>query len=53
MGECEESFRFKYADIDNGAYDAGQNEVTSKKDVNKATNLVRGIFSPYLAIYSD
>lgn len=61
MGECEESFRFKYANVDNGAYDEGKPDkvkvdgknVTVKERVNRATNLVRGTFSPYLAIYSE
>ena len=50
IGETEEAFRFKYAEVDNGNYDAG-NEDTDK--INEATNLVRGKYSPYLAIYSE
>ena len=50
IGETEEAFRFKYAEIDNGSYDAGDEDVDK---INKATNLVRGKYSPYLAIYSE
>lgn len=50
MGETEEAFRFVYAEVDNGTTDAG-NEDYDK--VNNSTNIVRGKFSPYLAIYSD
>ena len=49
VGEAEESFRFRYAEIDTGVYNAGQKENKS----SEATNLVRGIYSPYLAIYSE
>ena len=48
MGETEESFRFKYAEYDTGSYDAG-----SSDKPKKSYNLVRGKYSPYLAIYSD
>jgi hypothetical protein len=48
MGETEESFRFKYAEVDTGTYNAGE----EKKNKN-SYNLVRGKYSPYLAIYSD
>lgn len=48
MGETEESFRFKYAEVDTGTYNAGE----EKKDKN-SYNLVRGKYSPYLAIYSN
>ena len=51
MGETEEAFRFRYAEIDNGTYEAGKEE--DMGDINEATNLVRGKFSPYLAIYSN
>ena len=50
MGETEEAFRFVYAEVDNGTFDAGDEDYES---INKATNLVRGKFSPYLAIYSE
>jgi hypothetical protein len=50
MGECEEAYKFKYAEIDNSTYSAGNEDYDS---VNEATNIVRGKFSPYLAIYSD
>ena len=53
MGETEESFRFRYAEVDNGAYDTGHNEIKQQKEINKSNNIVRGVFSPYLAIYSD
>ena len=51
VGETEESYRFKYAEVDSGLYNAGEDEDFEK--INKATNLVRGNYSPYLAIYSD
>lgn len=50
IGETEEAFRFKYAEVDNGSYNSGDEDFDS---VNNATNLVRGKYSPYLAIYSD
>jgi len=49
MGEAEEAFRFRYAEVDNGTYNAGD----STEIANNATNLVRGKFSPYLAIYCN
>ena len=49
MGETEEAFRFVYAEVDSGTTDSGDDDYDS---VNKATNIVRGKFSPYLAIYS-
>ena len=49
-GETEEAFRFKYAEIDNGTYNAGDEDIEA---INKATNLVRGKYSPFLAIYSE
>ena len=51
IGQAEESFRFKYAEVDNGLYNAGDDK--SQKAINEATNLVRGKYSPYLAIYSE
>ena len=50
MGQTEEAFRFKYAEIDSGSYNAGEEDFDK---INKATNLVRGKYSPYLAIYSE
>jgi len=47
MGKAEEVFRFKYAQEDNGVYNAGD---ADEDKVNKAANLVRGKYSPYLAI---
>ena len=52
IGHAEESYRFEYCEVDNGTYDIGSDE-SSTEDVNKATNVVRGIYSPYLAIYSE
>lgn len=43
IGVAEEVYRFEYAEMNKG----------SDKNVNEATNLVRGIYSPYLAIYSE
>lgn len=51
IGECEEAYRFRWAEVDNGTYDSVSEK--NKKSVNNATNLVRGKYSPYLAIYSD
>ena len=51
IGECEEAYRFRWVEIDNGTYDSVSEK--NKKSVNNATNLVRGKYSPYLAIYSD
>ena len=50
VGKTEESYRFKYAEVDSGIYNAGEEDF---KKINEATNLVRGSYSPYLAIYSD
>jgi len=50
MGQTEEAFRFKYAEIDSGSYNAGEEDFDK---INEATNLVRGKYSPYLAIYSE
>jgi len=50
IGETEEVFRFRYAEVDKSEYKAGDDNT---EDVKNATNLVRGKYSPYLAIYSD
>jgi len=50
MGETEEVFRFVYAEVDNGTTNAGDENYDI---VNNSTNVVRGKFSPYLAIYSN
>ena len=50
IGKAQEAFRFSYAEEDNGTYDVG---TTDFKSVNEATNIVRGTYSPYLAIYSE
>ena len=50
IGETEEAFRFKYAEVDNGSYNAGDEDFDA---INEATNIVRGKYSPYLAIYSS
>ena len=47
MGKAEEVFRFKYAQEDKSTYNAGD---VDEDEVNEATNLVRGKYSPYLAI---
>ena len=51
IGECEEAYRFRWAEVDNGTYN--NTSKNSQKSVNEATNLVRGKYSPYLAIYSN
>ena len=48
MGKTEEAFRFRWVDVDNGSEDLGGNN-----SQDEAHNLVRGKFSPYLAIYSN
>ena len=58
VGKQEESYIFKYAEIDNGTINNGEakTEKETKKTyekINKATNLVRGKYSPYLAIYCE
>ena len=50
IGETEEAFRFKYAEVDNSTYNVGEDNFDK---INEATNLVRGKYSPYLAIYSN
>lgn len=49
-GKSDEVFRFKYAEIDKSAYNSGDEDFDA---INAATNLVRGNYSPYLAIYSN
>lgn len=51
MGKAEESYRFQYCEIDSGVTSTGGDDTSDK--VNKSTNLVRGKYSPYLAIYSE
>lgn len=59
MGETEEAYRFRFAEIDNGAIEDSKDnsgvESTGKKKKKKYYyyNIVRGKYSPYLAIYSD
>ena len=48
-GKADEVIRFKYAEIDKSSYNAGDDDYEA---VNSATNLVRGKYSPFLAIYS-
>lgn len=50
IGKTEEVYRFRYAEVDNGSYNAGDNDFDT---INKSTNIVRGKYSPYLAIYSS
>lgn len=50
VGATEEAFRFKYAEVDKGVYNAGEEDFDK---INEASNLVRGEYSPYLAIYSN
>ncbi len=56
IGKAEEVYRFRAVEIDTTTYDAGKktknNELVTD-EVDKATNLVRGIYSPYLAVYSS
>ena len=48
VGKAEEAFRFEYAQINNGEYNAGEEDFDK---IREATNLIRGKYSPYLAIY--
>ena len=48
MGKAEEVYRFRFAENDTEAQDLGKDE--SKKD---SCNLIRGMYSPYLAVYSN
>ena len=49
IGVAEEAYRFRYVKVNNGNYDAGDEDIDK---INESTNIVRGTFSPYLAIYS-
>ena len=60
IGKAEEVYRFRYCCADSGTYDAGERVknmyekgYSAMDIVNEATNLVRGVYSPYLAIYSE
>jgi hypothetical protein len=46
IGETEESFKYKFAEIDKSNRD-------DIEDNTNATNIVRGMYSPYLAVYSE
>ena len=50
IGQAEESYKFKYVEVDNGTYNAGENDFDK---INNSTNIVRGKYSPYLAIYNE
>ena len=50
QGKADEVYRFKYAEIDKSTYNAGDEDFDA---VNRATNLVRGKYSPYLAVFSS
>jgi hypothetical protein len=50
QGKADEVFRFKYAEVDKSTYNAGDDDFDS---INRATNLVRGKYSPYLAVFSS
>ena len=50
MGETEEAFKFQFIEYDSGTYNAGDEDWDK---INSSTNIVRGKFSPYLAIYSN
>ena len=47
IGKAEEAYRFNYAQQDNGTYSAGGEDFDK---INNSTNIVRGKYSPYLAI---
>lgn len=50
IGQTEESYKFKYVEVDNSTYNAGDNDFDK---INNSTNIVRGKYSPYLAIYNE
>lgn len=50
IGKAEEAYRFGYAQTDNGQYNAGDEDFDK---INNSTNIVRGKYSPYLAIQSN
>ena len=56
-GATEEVIRFEMAEYDSGVYSAGNDDKDGKpkemEKLKKASNLVRGKYSPFLAIYSD
>ena len=47
IGEAEQAWRFRFIGVDNSSND---NQSALQE---KSTNMARGIYSPYLAIYSD
>ena len=47
LGKAEEAYRFNYAQVDNSTYSAGNEDFDF---INNSTNIVRGKYSPYLAI---
>ena len=49
-GQAEEAVRFEYAQTNSGEYNAGSGNESS---ATEATNIVRGMYSPFLAIYSN
>ena len=49
IGVAEEAYRFRYAGTDSGTFDAGDADLDAMAE---ASNLVRGVYSPYLAVYS-
>ena len=53
IGKGEEAYKFKYAEIDKSTYTQGKDSEKEIKDINKSYNIVRGRYSPYLAIYSE
>jgi hypothetical protein len=50
IGQTEEAYKFKYVEVDNSTYNAGDNDFDK---INNSTNIVRGKYSPYLAIYNE
>ena len=49
-GQTEEAVRFEYVQYDSGEYSAGSGE---EDKASESTNISRGMYSPFLAIYSD
>lgn len=49
-GQAEEAVRFEYAQTNSGEYNVGSGNESS---ATEATNIVRGMYSPFLAIYSN
>jgi hypothetical protein len=48
VGEATEAYRFRSFGEDKTTYNAGGNNKSTE-----VTNIIRGVYSPYLAVYSS